>query len=170
VNLEIQNPCCDCSACVLHVNTHFATEILTMFDTLKLAALGRKEGSSRKISAFLLCNVEVIFVVVIVQVFFPAMQNQALNFVDIMKLVSSVQEEEARYLVGEGDEVTNSMSSFEGIHSILQPTEEATRDFLVEVEDAETQVSRTLSVKLIDLIHTEGLNFVCKIKYMNFIS
>jgi hypothetical protein len=142
-----------------------------MFDTLKLAALGRKEGSSRKISAFLLCNVEVFFVVVIVQVFFTAMQNQALNFVDIMKLVSSVQEEEeARYLVGEGDEVTDSMSSFEGILSILQPTEEATRDFLVEVEDAETQVSRTLSVKLIDLIHTEGLHFVCKIKYMKSIS
>jgi hypothetical protein len=142
-----------------------------MFDTLKLAALGRKEGRSRKISAFLLCNVEVFFVVVIVQVFFTAMQNQALNFVDIMKLVSSVQEEEeARYLVGEGDEVTDSMSSFEGILSILQPTEEATRDFLVEVEDAETQVSRTLSVKLIDLIHTEGLHFVCKIKYMNSIS
>ncbi len=98
------------------------------------------------------------------------MQNQALNFVDIMKLVSSVQEEEARYLVGEGDEVADSMSSFEGIHGILQPTEEATLDFLVEVEDAETQVSRTLSVKLIDLIHTEGLHFVCKIKYMNSIS
>jgi hypothetical protein len=62
------------------------------------------------------------------------------------------------------------MSSFEGILSILQPTEEATRDFLVEVEDAETQVSRTLSVKLIDLIHTESLHFVCKIKYMNSIS
>jgi hypothetical protein len=60
-----------------------------MLDTLKLAAFGRKEGSSRKISAFLLCNVEEFFVV-IVQVFFPAMQNQALNFVDIMKLVSSV--------------------------------------------------------------------------------
>jgi hypothetical protein len=88
-----------------------------------------------------------------------------------MKLVSSVQEEEeARYLVGEGDEVTDSMSSFEGILSILQPTEEATCDFLVEVEDAETQVSRRLSVKLIDLIHTEGLHFVCKIKYMNSIS
>ncbi len=155
---------------MLHVNTHFATEILTMFDTLKLATLGRKEASSRKISAFLLCNVEVFFVVVIIQVFFPAMQNQALNFVDIMELVNSVQEEEARYLVGEGDEVTDSMSSFEGIHSILQPTEEATCDFLVEVEDAETQVSRTLSVKLIDLIHTEGLHFVCKIKYMNSIS
>ncbi len=73
----------------------------------------------------------------------------------------------AWYLVGEGNEVTDSMSSFEGIHSILQPTEEAACDFLVEVEDAETQVSRTLSVKLIDLIHTEGLHFVCKIKYMN---
>jgi hypothetical protein len=133
--------------------------------------VGRKEGNSRKISAFLLCNVEVFFVVFIIQVFFPAMQNHALNFVDIMKLVSSVQEEEeARYLVGEGDEVTDSMSSFEGILSILQPTEEATCDFLVEVEDAETQVSRRLSVKLIDLIHTEGLHFVCKIKYMNSIS
>jgi hypothetical protein len=62
------------------------------------------------------------------------------------------------------------MSSFEGIHGILRPTEEATCDFLAEVEDAETQVSRTLSVKLIDLIHTEGLHFVCKIKYMNSIS